>query len=261
MPGLNLDDPRFGTASPEQIVAAYRAEWPQSVASGKSEPTPIPNDESNAHAAEEPVLETMIGNFGTLELDDEGHWDYHGNSSYYLFLQRLQNQFGSMVAPTRSPSRSKPTLRPPEDHPVRTWLPTDLDHDHGGGKATLPPTSDLPTEEAARRLCRSAFDQACVLMRFVHEPSFWIVFDRIYSSDWESFDDEERKFLPLLYAAMAVGCLFSDPEHLLNPGNNESGAGLGFVLSHHFVRIPNSLTYGFLLLVFDTSRHAAGCLT
>ncbi len=238
MPGLNLDDPRFGTASPEQIVAAYRTEWPQSVVSGKSESPPMSNDESNAYAAEEPVLETMIGNFGILELDDEGHWDYRGNSSYYLFLQRLQNQFGSMIAPTRSPSRSKPNLQPPENHPARTWIQTDLGHDHCGGKAALPPTSDLPTEETAKRLCRNAFDQACVLMRFVHEPSFWTAFDRIYSSDWESFDDEERSFLPLLYAAMAAGCIFSDPEHPPNSGDHESGAERGFVLSNHPIRIP-----------------------
>lgn len=47
-------------------------------------------------------------------------------------------------------------------------------------------------------------------MRFVHEPSFWESFNRIYDTPSEQFSNEENSFLPLLYIVMAVGCLFSD---------------------------------------------------
>ncbi|PKK52593.1 hypothetical protein CI102_3270 [Trichoderma harzianum] len=47
-------------------------------------------------------------------------------------------------------------------------------------------------------------------MRFVHEPSFWKSFDRIYATTWDQFGDEERTLLPQLYIVLAVGCLFLD---------------------------------------------------
>lgn len=65
-------------------------------------------------------------------------------------------------------------------------------------------------------------------MRFVHEPSFFAMLDRIYDTPSEQYSNEEHTFLPLLYVAIAVGCLFSnDFESTLNTAGYEGAIGQG----------------------------------
>lgn len=97
--------------------------------------------------------------------------------------------------------------------------------------STLPPTHDLPSRATARRLCHNAIYDACCLMRFVHEPSFFALFDRIYDTPPEQFGNEENAFLPLLYIVMAVGCLFSDDgAGTLDKAGYESAINQGYVV-------------------------------
>lgn len=76
--------------------------------------------------------------------------------------------------------------------------------------ALVPPTHDLPPVTVARRLCHNALDDACSLMRFVHEPSFFASLEGIYDKSPDQYTNDENSFLPLLYIVMAIGCLFSD---------------------------------------------------
>lgn len=67
-------------------------------------------------------------------------------------------------------------------------------------------------------------------MRLVHEPSFWATFERVYSTPWDQYTNEEHTFLPLLYVAMATGCLFSDNvESTLDKSGYEGAIGQGYV--------------------------------
>jgi hypothetical protein len=69
-------------------------------------------------------------------------------------------------------------------------------------------------------------------MRFVHEPSFFALLDRVYASSWEQFTNDEHTFLPLLYVVMAVGCLFSDDdESTLDVAGYEGAIGQGYTIS------------------------------
>lgn len=93
---------------------------------------------------------------------------------------------------------------------------------------SLPPTHDLPPRDVTRKLCRNALDDACALMRLVHEPSFYAMVDRIFDVPPDQFTNEENTFLPLLYIVIAVGCLFSDDgASTLDVSGYESAIGQG----------------------------------
>ena len=106
----------------------------------------------------ESMLESMVDNTGTLDLDDEGHWDFHGTSSGIVFLRCLQDQFGDLMGKAegygmpflKSRKFSSPINSPKSEGSFGT--PTD---------AMLPNKEDLPPRECATLLCQNALDDAC----------------------------------------------------------------------------------------------------
>lgn len=80
-------------------------------------------------------------------------------------------------------------------------------------------------------------------MRFVHEPSFYAMLDRIYDTPAEQYSNEEHSFLPLLYIVMSVGCLFSDDgAGTLDVSGYESAIGQGYVFQFQFMQNDAMLT-------------------
>lgn len=222
-PDINLDDPRLDPNNPEQLAAMLKRDKNQEPLASKSGMGS--SQPESAEGGEESLLETMVENSGSLDLDDQGHWDYHGHSSGVIFMQRLRKQFGNMVIPLRPASRSRQISQVLESPKSQSESPQDS---NSNSNSSLPPTHDLPSKEVARKLCRNTFDHACVLMRFVHEPSFFAMFDRIYDTPCEQFTNEEHTFLPLLYVVIAVGCLFSDDvESTLDVAGYEGAIGQG----------------------------------
>lgn len=180
----------------------------------------------DASGADESLLESMVDKSGCLDLDDQGHWDYHGHTSGVTFLRRLRKQLGVLqpsAGAAEVPLRSRPAL--PQ------FLESPRSMNDSPQEPTLPPTHDLPSREVARRLCHNALEDGCALIRFVHEPSFYALFDRIYDTPPEQFTNEENSFLPLLYIVMSVGCLFSDDgAGTLDVSGYESAIGQGYAL-------------------------------
>lgn len=205
-PHLSLKDPRLDNADPAQIAALIKEASPQGTSASRSTPNSSPDETIPDEDSNESFLETMMENFGFLDLDDRGHWDYHGHSSGNLFTKRLQNQFGNLIIPPRSLTKSMPRAQPRKRPEPQTRKP----HDANNDSADTSLASSLPSKDIARKLCETCFDHACVLMRFIHEPSFWKCFDRIYATPWDQFGDEEHTFLLQLYIVLALGCLFLD---------------------------------------------------
>lgn len=163
-------------------------------------------------------LSSMIETTGQLELDERGHWDFHGGSSGAVFLKRMREQFDGLLGhDAKAPFLPRPS--------PRQQVFSVLDSPHSSGESPLetglPNTLDLPTKEVALRLCSNALDCACALLRFVHGPSFYKMFDRIYDIPPEHFGDEENRFLPLLYVTLALGCMFLDGQSD-NQGSEET---------------------------------------
>lgn len=157
----------------------------------------------------------MIESTGQLDLDELGNWDFHGGSSGTLFIKRLREQFDNLLGTSNLlPKPPRAHMPPTFDSPrASTDSPYDL---------SLPNTVDLPTREIAMALCEDALHCACCLLRFVHEPSFYAMLNRIYDLPPESFGDDEHKFLPLLYMALALGCMFSsEPSSSTDPGGKK----------------------------------------
>ncbi|GFF50797.1 activator of stress genes 1 [Aspergillus udagawae] len=224
LPDLDLDDPRFDVHATEQMLAAIKKEKPQPPMPTASAPKPSTapeptTDAADGGAGDESLLESMVENSGCLDLDDQGHWDYHGHTSGIIFLRRLRKQLGA--SDMAVPSFRTRALSQMLDSPKSTSeSPSD---------SSLPPTHDLPSRDVAQRLCHHALYEGCSLMRFVHEPSFFAMLDRIYDTPPEQFGNEENSFLPLLYIVMSVGCLFSDDgAGTLDIAGYEGAIGQGF---------------------------------
>lgn len=204
-PQIDVEDPKFDALLPQQILAASNSKKEKEKVQEKIEASEAAKIATSAESGDESLLESMMDNAGTLDLDEQGHWDYHGQSSSFVFMRRFREQFKDLTVkdPTAVQARNRP-LRQTIDSPLSFDSPkTDV----------LASVADLPSREVATELCKNALDQACSLMRFIHRPTFWSMFDRIYENPLELYGNEEHKFLPLLYSVLALGCLFEQTEN------------------------------------------------
>lgn len=188
---------------------------------------------SQTESERDSLLESMVKDTGSLDLDDEGHWDFHGHSSGMVFLQRLRQQFGEMFgnAEGLTTMLAKPryfgSMTGAYESPQAVESPFDL---------SGTPGFDLPSKEVAYQLCDLTMSDACSLMRFMHKPTFWTMFDRIYDTSPDSWGIEEHRYLPLLYALLAVGTMFAKGEDSkLQTEGYSSGLDTGYVLRFHAI--------------------------
>ena len=152
----------------------------------------------------DPQLESMVKSTGQLELDEQGNLEYHGHSSGLTFARRIREQLGDVMGPDGQGTpfvKSRP-ISQVFDSPRSN---TDSPWDSSTG-------TDLPSREVALELCDNAINDAASLMRFVHWPTFKKQLDAAYDKAPDTWGNDENTFLPLLYATMALGTLFSKDE-------------------------------------------------
>ena len=197
---------RIRPAAKQEVKPAYYPQATPGITSG----IPQADLPPTAVAEKDSLLESMVENTGLLDIDDQGYWDFHGHSSGLVFLQRMREQFGDLMGKTEGDSmpfmksRSPMSLSQQFESP-KSSVDSPMD-------PALPHTQDLPTRDCARKLCEYALDDACAIMRFVHQPTFYAMFDRVYDVTPENYGNDENRFLPLLYSALALGCLFAKAE-------------------------------------------------
>ena len=195
LPSLDLDDPRYDARAVDQIINAEKSKFLSPV-----QPTgePVPEDDAE--------LQSMVEATGSLDLDDQGHWDFHGHSSGVAFMRKLGDKFGELrvPAPPLPASKNRQSHQPFES--PRSVRSSSLD-------ATSIPSVDLPEKEVARELCRNALDEAVALLRLLHRPTFYQKLDQVFDKDPDQYTNANVRFLPLLYLVMAGGCLFAHEEN------------------------------------------------
>lgn len=171
---------------------------------------------SQVEDAADSHLEAMVKATGQLELDEEGNWDYHGHSSGLSFMRGLR-QFGDMfqVPPDSSPSLKHRNMSVDPPSPSSTRSPA-------ASSTALPSGTELPSKKEAISLCENAIIDAGAMQRVVHLPTFYKQLDRMYEIPVESYTNAENSFLPLLYAVLALGKLFSQGEHEIDKSNYET---------------------------------------
>jgi hypothetical protein len=239
LPNVDLNDPNIDAAI-QQRKAGNAKEFPLSNSVGKS---------SDTTAEQDAQLRSMITSTGQLDLDDSGHWDFHGGSSGTVFIKRMREQFGSLLSTEKGSAPFLPKLPQPYPPALLDSPRSSTESPLDGG---LPNTVDLPSKEVARTLCEHALDTACSLLRFVHQPTFYVMFERIYEIPVESFGNEENQFLPLLYVVLALGCMFEQQGDGYEQ-SYKTGIDHGYILpfrSSHL--LPFALCL-WVILVYNTS--------
>jgi hypothetical protein len=170
----------------------------------ESQASNLPADGDKGESVQDGQLRSMIASTGQLDLDERGEWDFHGGSSGAVFLRRMREQFGGLLGPD---SRAPFLPRPPRYVTSTLESPRSSESPYETG---LPNTLDLPPRETARKLCFLALNRGCALLRFVHGPTFYEMFDRMYDTPPEDFTDTDHRYLPLLYVVMALGGMFTE---------------------------------------------------
>lgn len=72
-------------------------------------------------------------------------------------------------------------------------------------------SGELPPKELASQLVTAALDVHRYLP-IVHQPTFFSSFDLVYGLDKGDYGAEEMRFVALLYAVLAYGCLHIEPQ-------------------------------------------------
>ncbi|KAI5273894.1 hypothetical protein E4T47_02847 [Aureobasidium subglaciale] len=228
MPDLNLNDPSIDVAVAQGYIPGF-SNKPVTNDSPASQPAALPSTTLTSAPKAEPKdtnLESMVRAIGQLELDEQGNWDYHGHSSGLSFVRRMREQLGDLLGPD---AKTTPFVK---SRPMSQVFdsPRSLNPDSPGmGTESAVSGTDLPSRAVARDLCETAINDASVLMRAIHVPTFWASFERMYNTPYENYTNQDHKFLPLLYSAMSVGCLFGgDEQSPLNQAGYETAIDQGF---------------------------------
>lgn len=221
-PTIDLNDPSIDAhlqngMLPQVPVAAPRPPvMPTDPRLSHHHPNPPPEPADDSH------LEAMVKATGQLDLDEQGNWDYHGHSSGLSFMRGLR-QFGDMfqVPPDSSPSLKYRNMSVDPPSPSSTRSPA-------ASSTALPLGAELPTKQDAISLCENAIVDAGAMQRVVHLPTFYKQLDRMYEIPTESYTNADNSFLPLLYAVLALGKLFSQGEYGVDKSNYETVVDEGF---------------------------------
>ena len=253
MPGIDLDDPKYEFRGVDQIVESNRA---------RLKARPAPQNKSDDDGEIQPMVERV----GTLDLDDQGHWDYHGHSSGYAFMRKFRAQFGEQFLPA-----SKPRVNPKQRN-ISQMLESPRSAQSSEFEGNMSTAAmDLPPREAAIELCRSTLDDCCALMKPLHRPTFFRRLHSIYDTDPDQYTNEQMKFLPLLYVVMALGFLFSRTEDE-NSMLEIKGYGEAIEQGYRFMEVSKSMlditdcrdlttiqTVFFMILFLQSSAKLATC--
>jgi hypothetical protein len=189
-------DPDIGTIIQQRIQEGYSGDTTNATSS-----TLGLNANLASQMGQDVQLRSMIESTGQLDLDKWGRCNFRGGSSEKVFVRLMGEQLkdvlgaGQVLAKiSRDPSML--TFNIPKS---ATECPSDFG---------LPNTIGLPSREVAKALCSDALGCPCCLLRFIHQPSFYKMFDRVYDIPAKDFCDDENRHLPLLYMILALGCLF-----------------------------------------------------
>ena len=229
LPDVDLGDPNLNLGASQRMHSAVKGE-PQPPVQQRPW-VPLEKSQQGNEGDKDSMLESMVANTGSLDLDDEGHWDFHGHSSGRVFLSRMRERFGALVGkenPANMPFKNYKTMKPLDSPKVPAESPIDRN---------LPITHELPDKHCAQLLCKNALDDAGAMLRLVHRPTFLLMFDRVYDIPVEGFGDEENRFVPLLYAVIALGTLFAKAEESqLQRNGYDSAIDQGWARTRFMVR-------------------------
>ncbi|KAI1855945.1 hypothetical protein JX265_012028 [Neoarthrinium moseri] len=162
-------------------------------------PAPRHGTSSNAASvepSEEPArFITLTDAANHLDFTNTGEYDFHGLSSGAAFLRRITQHLPGLFRydsrlpflPQHHQSSTPRSVELPLDLAISPWQT-----DHG--------FYALPQRQLARDLCDYAFTRASCILRVVHAPSFWRLFETLYHERPQKFTLEELFVIQFLQA-------------------------------------------------------------
>ncbi|KAL9094054.1 MAG: hypothetical protein Q9165_003724 [Trypethelium subeluteriae] len=207
MPNVDLSDPNLDVALQNGIFPNAPSTFGQIAAHDvktHAQPT-APEQKPPSDSSKEYQLESMVTATGQLDLDEDGYWDYHGHSSGLSFVRRMRESLGDMMGPE---GQATPFVK---SRPLSQVFESPTSNNESPLESTSSMV-DLPAKHCAIKLCGHALYDATALLKVVHQPTFFRLLDRVYDYGVENIGNTEQKFLPLLYAVLALGCLFASDE-------------------------------------------------
>ena len=202
-PSINLNDPNLDVKLPPSTTSE----------SHRSSISPDNAPKSKSSIKNEDTIDLMVKSTGQLDLGDRGRSEYYGNSSGLSWIRRIRDQFGESTGKEPSPPRSTAIghgrqIGQDFDSPITPTHESESPFNYFNKKAT----ATLPSKETAQQLCGSALNDASALLNVCHKPSFFTSLNRIYDIPSSEYAAEDKRFLPLLFAVMALGALFDKSE-------------------------------------------------
>lgn len=224
IPNLDLTDPGIDAAVAQGWIPGAPGKGnPAAAHERAAQMLPSANSVADSKKQPDTNLESMVRAVAQIEMDEQGHWDYHGHSSGLSFVRRMREQLGDLMGPD---TFATPFIK---SRPMSQVLDSPKSSADSPNTDMSPSASDLPPKDVAVEACGHALDDAAALLRVVHVPSFWESFESLYNTPPERWTNEDNLFLPLFYSAMALGHLFGRDEHsLLNRHGYETAIQQGF---------------------------------
>ena len=222
---IDLDDPNIDSMISQQTCPSVK-NGSQPLQSGQVDPwVSLEETQQGKDGEKDSMLESMVANTGSLDLDDEGHWDFHGHSSGRVFLAKMRERFGHLMGKEDHGSKQ---LRKSRNVSQSFYSPRSTVE--SPRTPNFPNTRDLPEKHSAQLLCENALNDCWAILRFVHQPTFYAMLDRVYEIPRTDFGDQENSFLPLLYSVIALGSLFAKEEHsILQTNGYENAIDQGYL--------------------------------
>lgn len=194
-----------GAVHPKHANSSHRvtSETRQSLGSSQSTPdrsTYDDDDRDESSAVNKFVL--------TRHAIEEGEAGFQGYSADRAFIQRLREKLKNWQgAEVHRRFRA-----------LESEQPKLFEIDYG-----LAATACLPPKEKSRALIDAALDSQ-PLLAILHRPSFEYTWNIVYTIEPAQYTVDEIRFLPLLYAVLALGCTVS-VSHSESPGEFTAAEG------------------------------------
>jgi len=207
--------------------------------------TPLSSARSGlAVRRDEHMLESMVQEPQTMRIDSQGSIDYRGSSSSLHFIRSMYGNLSKLLGQGEMAGDTAQLSL--DDLP---FPELQLDEFF------------LPPRPIARKLYDYMFDHSMVFVHFFHRPTFIKHFEMVYDYHFEQNgrgNDGEVKqaikpsdfarFLPLLYASFAVGCVYA--------ADDAADMGISNVLEAAY---PNLFALGRLTLAINITPSRRNC--
>lgn len=193
-----------------QLPLSSRADVDVIFQSPSRSPSPSPSQEAESNADEDdqsPGLENMMDGLGTMAASDRKTQAFYGGPSGFAFLHKTQRLFSGRQDGSPNADESETV-----EHAITRIFDSPLP-DKPALETEIPVSQLLPHRRTATNLLKVVFCQAYPLLQLVDQSNFQARTDRIYDIDPMDFEDSDHDFLPLFYAVIAIGFLFSQSMH------------------------------------------------